>query len=528
MCPRCERRFSPAVRETPYFAKCPDCSEPVRVPAAAEVEDEWERARESQGYPDTYRLALPPGFERSPDDVNYSPQLPAPKTSAKARDPKPERRERAKPPQAEEQEPAEKETVPQPPQPKVSCPACGAKFAMPPSDKPQVVLCPECLEDVHLPASGGLVLPIPSETTPKDQAKRKEAVASVNSEGEEFETDFIHFEEYPADQEETSKPVDKRKKKRKKPRETAAATAPAENPTRNEKPAKSVFDTMAEIRQEEEDPPPEWTFFSGVTDFLIRPEVAVRWVYSSIGVCAMGWLIFVCLYFYGEFVLAMVCLALPMLFVSVMTLSYLSANGMAILLETAGGNDKINGWPDPDIGDQLSNLVYLAFILAVVLVLSFFLGGFLGLFLGSAWTVILSVAFLLYPIILLSTLEANSPFVPFSLPILKSLKNVNWAWGVFYALSGGLLLVWLWPLLWARTQSGWTQFIVMIFLAPLIAGWCLLYGRLLGRLAWRASLEFPEDEEQPEEKNADEKPKRPKRKKKPRPAESSGELQSAR
>jgi hypothetical protein len=118
--------------------------------------------------------------------------------------------------------------------------------------------------------------------------------------------------------------------------------------------------------------------------------------------------------------------------------------------------------------------------------------------------------------------------VPFSLPILKSLKTVNWAWGVFYALSGGLLLVWLWPLLWLRTQSGWTQFFGMMFLAPLIAGWCLLYGRLLGRLAWRASLEFPQEEE-PEEKDSDKKPKRPKRKKKkPRPAESSGELQTTR
>src|SRR5687768_10700017 len=86
LCPRCDCRFSPTVRDTPYFAKCPECSEPVRIPASAEMEDEWQRAGASQGYEDTYRLALPPGFEKSPDAVNYAPE-PPPKAPAKPREP---------------------------------------------------------------------------------------------------------------------------------------------------------------------------------------------------------------------------------------------------------------------------------------------------------------------------------------------------------------------------------------------------------------------------------------------------------
>ncbi len=343
-----------------------------------------------------------------------------------------------------------------------------------------------------------------------------------------METDEIHFEAYPGDPPEPSRAVDQPKKKRRKQREEKPAATPTENPTRNEKSAKGVFDVMAEVRQVGEDPPPEWTFFSGVTDFLIRPEVAIRWVYSSLGVCVMGWLIAMCLHFYATFPMALPFFVLPLIWITIMALSYLAANNMAILLETAGGNDKVDGWPEPDFRDQATDLIYLSFIAIVAGVCSFFISGFLGILIGGGWKLSLAVLFLLYPIILLSTLEANSPFVPLSLPILRSLKTVHWAWGVFYALAGGLLLVWFWPLFWLREQSGWMQFFGMIFLAPLIAGWGLLYGRLLGRLAWRASLEFPEEEE-PEEKEAEENPK-PKRRKrrKPRPSESSGELQSTR
>jgi hypothetical protein len=138
------------------------------------------------------------------------------------------------------------------------------------------------------------------------------------------------------------------------------------------------------------------------------------------------------------------------------------------------------------------------------------------------------IAFLLYPIVLLSSLEANSPYSPLTLPILKSLKTVGWAWGVFYGLSFGLMLAWLPILVWTIDQSGLTQFLTMFVIAPLAAGWWFLYARLLGRLAWRAALEFAEDEES--EKPDSQKPEKSQRKnkKKPKVSESSGELLAAR
>jgi hypothetical protein len=291
-----------------------------------------------------------------------------------------------------------------------------------------------------------------------------------------------------------------------------------------------VFDTMAEVREVGEDPPPEWTFFSGVTDFLIRPEVLIRWIYASVGMCCMGWLVLMCLHFYDTFPIALPFFALPLIWIGIMSLSYLAANSVAILVETASGIDKVEGWPDPVMKEQAVDLVYLSFLLIVAEVLSFFLGQVLGVLLGPAWLVSLVVLFLLYPIILLSSLEANSPFAPLTLPIVASLQTVTWAWGVFYGLSGGLLLVWALPLKWTLGKSGWTQFFTMIFAAPLISGWCFLYARLLGRLAWKASLTFLEKQED-EEAQDQPKKKRGKRKKKPESqdnSESSGELQVSR
>ncbi len=465
----------------------------MRVPAAAEVEEQREQTRgDSEG--ETYRIARPFGWQDSPEEEpNFAPN---PVESQPT-------------PKANREKKLTVETPKKSPLSGVTCPACGASFEMPPSDQAQVVLCPECLEDVHLPAGGSSANP------------QKETSATSDADQipwDSFLEEPIEFAEAP--------PPAPLKKRRKKPK-TEVAREPAEHPTRREKSAKNVFETMGEVRQVGEDPPPEWTFFSGVTDFLIRPEVLVRWIYASLGMCFLGWLCALCFYLYDVFPYAMVFFTLPLIWISIMTLSYTAACGMPILAETASGNDNIEGWPEPVMKEQAVDLVYLSFLMIAVEVLSFFLGQILSVLIGPAWLVSLVLLFLLYPIVLLSSLEANSPFVPLTLPILNSLKTVTWAWGVFYGLSGGLMLVWLVPLVWGAKQSGGTQFFAMIFLAPLIAGWCFLYARLLGRLAWRASLEFSEEVEE----KTDDKPKKKRKKakkKKPDSSESSGELQAAR
>ena len=161
-------------------------------------------------------------------------------------------------------------------------------------------------------------------------------------------------------------------------------------------------------------------------------------------------------------------------------------------------------------------------------VASYFLGQYLGNFIGPPWLVSVGLLFLFYPIVLLSSLEANSPFVPVTLPILKSLANVAWAWAVFYGLSLCLAIVSVAPLVWGFGLGTGAQFLGMIVLAPIMAGSCFLYARLLGRLAWRASLEVQTDEEDEETKDEKAKKSKPKGKKKLKVSGSSGELQAVR
>ena len=533
-CPRCGHRFEPAVRPTFYFAKCPDCSEPIRVPASAELEQsDSEPAPEFGTSDDTYRLARPPGWEESPEEeIYFSPYPQEPQTR---RDVRPEEKESRTPHEPKTPPPDEAKSPPEfpaastPAASRVSCLACGANFDVPPSDQPRVVLCPECLEDVHVPAAGSRPMspPLgesapaaeqePVEDLPRPRLSEADEPAPVRPAWDSYLDDLPERAEKP-------EPTRPKKKRRKKP-EAQAAAEPAKNPSRREKSDKNVFDTLAEVRQEEEVPVPEWTFITGVMDFLIRPEVAIRWLYASLGFCLVGWLCGLIWHFYtSDSWLAMPFFLLPLFWIAMMTLSYAAANSMAILLETSAGNDKVEAWPEPNFREQAVDLFYLAFLLIVAGMVCFFLGNILSVFLGPGLRISLGLLFLLYPIVLLSSLEANSPFIPLTWPILSSLKTVAWAWGAFYALSFALTLVWALPLTWWFTDGGWTTFFLMLILAPLIAGWCFLYARLLGRLAWRVSLEFPEEED---EKETPEKRTRP-GKKEPSVSESSGELQAAR
>jgi hypothetical protein len=94
--------------------------------------------------------------------------------------------------------------------------------------------------------------------------------------------------------------------------------------------------------------------------------------------------------------------------------------------------------------------------------------------------------FLLYPICLLSSMEANSPWLPLTKPILHSVVTLWWGWLVFYALAAAVLGGWLALIV----VGSWLQpFLAGLLGGPVLAAAILIYARLLGRLAWRASRE---------------------------------------
>ena len=160
-----------------------------------------------------------------------------------------------------------------------------------------------------------------------------------------------------------------------------------------------------------------------------------------------------------------------------------SARCLHIVRETGSGSEEV--WPtDLSWFDQILECLYLVFANGLVIALGagiVWLLGAVGLpasLIGPSAGVAMTV---LFPIVLLSMLENQSPIAPVSVLVLQSLVFDWKAWAAFYLVStlafgAAGLIVWL-----ACAIAGCLAVIV----AALALGWAtMVYFRLLGRLAW--------------------------------------------
>ena len=242
----------------------------------------------------------------------------------------------------------------------------------------------------------------------------------------------------------------------------------------------TVFDRLAEVRQEVIPPPPQWTFFSGVFLLPWRKDAVARWVYLSLGFTAI-----ICIGLVVKSLpspLVAVFFLLPIIWIGFLTFSYAAACGLCVLEATAGGLDRIEGWPEPNWKEWMAHLMYVGWIGAIPLGVSYGLGMLAKI---NGIPLILSMPaafFVIYPISLMSALEANSIWVPLTTSIMGSLVKWWWCWLMFYLLSGlmawGLVAV-------AVFAVGSSNDVVFVALGPLLAAAVLIYSRLVGRLGWR-------------------------------------------
>lgn len=253
-----------------------------------------------------------------------------------------------------------------------------------------------------------------------------------------------------------------------------------------------VFDRLAEIRQEAVPLPPTWTFFSGVFLLPWRNDTIIRWVYLSLGFTLVMVIGVVLKGLASSFSgmssgVAAAFFALPIIWVSFLTFSYTAACGLCVLESTAAGLDRIEGWPEPNWKEWMAQFIYVGWIGAIPLAASYGLAIVCRVALeptsGISLAVPMSVAFfVIYPISLMSALEANSIWVPLTMSILGSLFKWWWCWLLFYLLSGlvfeGIAAI----AVYAVNSS---NDFILIGLGPLLAAAALIYFRLLGRLGWR-------------------------------------------
>jgi len=248
-----------------------------------------------------------------------------------------------------------------------------------------------------------------------------------------------------------------------------------------------LFDKLAEIRREVAPPPPRRTFFSGVFTFPWRNDVLSRWSCATAGFTALVVIALVVRWITASFTgissgVALAFFLMPIVWIGFLTLSYTAACGICILESTAAGLDKIEAWPEPHWKEWMGQLLYLGWIGAIPLVVSFGLAKLAGLAGAPVEWVLAGALFVLFPVALLSSLEANSIWVPLTLPILKSFVRWWWGWLLFYLLTAlvaaGLAAIFVFA---EESAQEW----LLLAIGPLFAAAVFIYFRLLGRLAWR-------------------------------------------
>ncbi|MFN0051695.1 MAG: hypothetical protein ACKV0T_05865 [Planctomycetales bacterium] len=457
-CPVCHERFVVGLQDQPQRVACTFCATPVAVVSREQARREHQaRQKLPLPVPDEYPIASPQNFSPSepapgdpPDDAPPEPdhrlrhageptwQPPQGKSTKPPRSGAPRRAAHSPSPSAADASAADATSD----QAIVECPACHERMQVTLADKPGKVECTFCFTEVPVPARVAFV------------AQKKKGVAPQS----------------PA----------------------AVGTYNAEAPAQVLDPQMGVFDRLAEVRIERPDPPPKWTFFSGVFSFPFRREAIFRWGGLSFGFTV----VFLLASFLatgagrtgpsGLGVVGMGFLVAPLLLIALYVSSYAADTILRILESTAYGLDQVQGWCEGwsqgGWREWVPQLLYLQWIAALPSVASCGIGH-LAMNAGLPfWPVMLASLVILYPIALLSALEANSLWVPLSWPVVKSLIVVWWGWVMFYLLStlclGGCaaLLLLGWP------AAGWP---VLLLCGPLFSASLLIVGRLLGRLAWK-------------------------------------------
>ena len=235
---------------------------------------------------------------------------------------------------------------------------------------------------------------------------------------------------------------------------------------------------------------PRWTFFTNVFNVPWRGEALSRWALTSLGLFAAGTMAVAGLLVSGVAGGGMNLMAgfslaffgMVVLWLSLWTFSYAACCMLAIIQDTSAGGDEVVAWPEADWREWIWGLLHVGFQVAVSLAVGYGLSRLASIWLADVGLIWLAGTFLVFPVLLLSSLETDSAFMPLSAPIFTSLVTRTWCWLVVFALSAVLLAATC-GLVWSLAHV--SLFLVPLAGGPVVAALLFIYARLLGRLAWR-------------------------------------------
>jgi hypothetical protein len=162
-----------------------------------------------------------------------------------------------------------------------------------------------------------------------------------------------------------------------------------------------------------------------------------------------------------------------------------AAHAYLTVLQSTGSGSREVGWTSEPILDHFWKVFYLAWLIGLWLGPAYLVGRAYTAGSESAWlrlAVPLAVFWLLYPLSQLSSLSASTIWVPLHPDVFARLVQRPGAVIGFLVLSGAVLAVFGVAFKWTFLTEG--RYDLLLIGCPLLIISGLLYGRLLGRLAY--------------------------------------------
>jgi len=235
---------------------------------------------------------------------------------------------------------------------------------------------------------------------------------------------------------------------------------------------------------------PDLWFMAGIFGFPFQGLVFVRFLVMSIlftlalGIVVAVMALLTVLFGRPAAGIIMVLFSLPCILLSLLANSYISAVLMAVTSETALGNENVEHWPEGDFREWIWPMLLVNWLILLSGGLTAPIAIPFEWAFGTTVRIIVHIALGLaaFPVLVLSSIESNSAFFPYSPEVLRRIGR-NWpSFLIVYvmslvALGAGTALCW-----GVYTLVGWPVIFVEV---PLAAAMPFIYGRLLGRLGWR-------------------------------------------
>ena len=253
-------------------------------------------------------------------------------------------------------------------------------------------------------------------------------------------------------------------------------------------PDRGYLEQVERVHHAVKQTPPRHLFFTGIFDFPWYPGVWPKWIYLVLGGCLASMIPLLVLAYLGGVQgyagVGVAFFAMPQIWITLWSGSYMASCGMQIFEDTAAGSDQVTAWPDPNWREWMWPLMHLVYVALMVLAVAYGVALACGSGFGSLWIVVGIAEFILFPVCLLSVLEANNIAILFSPRLLLSMLQKPLGWLLFYGVTGVLFAAWG-GMLWF--VYGISPLLLIVVNGLLYASIGLIWFRLLGRLAWLIS-----------------------------------------